>query len=340
MTLQDRIELLVALGEYLKSDSEALNAVITQAYVQNRWFTIENSKKAIANIANEFLEREKLENWAKAYEIEKDNSTKKSVGIVMAGNIPLVGFHDFLCVFVAGHKALVKPSDKDKVLLLHIFEFLSNENEDFKNYMELRERLTDFDAVIATGSNNTARYFESYFGKYPNIIRKNRTSVALISGNETMEELIALGIDVFEYFGLGCRNVSKLFVPKGYNFEKMMEAFHHYKEIVLHNKYKNNYDYSYTLLTMNRIPTIFGTCVLLTENEGLQGRISQLFYNHYEDKKSLKQDLLSQKEAIQCVVSHTTFEGLPNVNFGETQQPSLMDYADGVDTMAFLTSIS
>lgn len=340
MTLKDRIELLVALGEYLKSDSEALNAAITQAYIQNRWFSIGNSKKAIANIATEFLEREKLENWAKAYEIDAETTTQKSVGIVMAGNIPLVGFHDFLCVFVAGHKALIKPSDKDKVLLLHIFEFLSNENEAFKNCIELSQRFTDFDAVIATGSNNTARYFEAYFGKYPNIIRKNRTSVAVISGDETMEELIALGIDVFEYFGLGCRNVSKLFVPKGYSFEKMMEAFHHYKEIVLHNKYKNNYDYSYTLLTMNKIPTIFGTCVLITENDGLQGRISQLFYNQYEDENSLEQDLLSQKEDIQCVVSNTNFEGLPNVNFGQTQQPSLFDYADGVDTMAFLTSRS
>jgi hypothetical protein len=340
MTLKDRIELLVALGEYLKSDSEALNAVITQAYIQNRWFTTENSKKAISNIANEFLDKEKLENWAKSYKIEADNSIEKSVGIVMAGNIPLVGFHDFLCVFVAGHKAVIKPSDKDKVLLLHLFDFLSNQNEAFKNYIELTQRLTTFDAVIATGSNNTARYFEAYFGKYPNIIRKNRTSIAVISGDETLEELILLGIDVFEYFGLGCRNVSKLFVPKDYSFELMMEAFHHYKEIVLHNKYKNNYDYSYTLLTMNKIPTIFGTCVLMTENDGLQGRISQLFYNQYEDEKSLKKDLLSQKEGIQCVVSNSTIEGLPNVGFGQTQQPSLSDYADGVDTMAFLTSSS
>ncbi len=334
MTLQDRIDTLVELGKCLTKDNPALVLAVEQAYIQNRWFTIENCWKAIENITEAFLEKNKLENWAKAYNIGP--KTPKTVGLVMAGNIPLVGFHDFLSVFVAGHKAMVKLSDKDFVLMKFVFKTLIEINPETAYYIEETERLIDFNAVIATGSNNTARYFEAYFGQYPNIIRKNRTSIAVLTGQETEAELVQLGIDVFEYFGLGCRNVSKIYIPKDYDFEPMMKAFHLFNEIVLHNKYKNNYDYSYTLLTMNRIPTIFGTCLLLTESVNLQPRIAQMYYSYYDNLQNLNTELLKYKEEIQCVVSSNPIDNYQIIPFGNTQKPSLSDYADGVDTMAFL----
>lgn len=337
MTLQERIDALVELGERLKSEEEKIAAAKQLAYIHNKWFTVENSQKAIDNICSAFLDRTALENWVAAYDIE--HQSPKTVGLVMAGNIPLVGFHDFISVFIAGHKAKIKLSEKDTVLMQLVFQLLKEINPSFEHYLEIVDRLTDFDAVIATGSNNTARYFEAYFGKYPNIIRRNRTSVAVLTGKETKADLIALGRDIFEYFGLGCRNVSKLFLPKGYDFNEMMEAFHTYKELVLHNKYKNNYDYSYTLLTMNKIPTVFGTCVLLSENESLQSRISQVHYSYYEDEQVLKEILESHLSDIQCIVSKNPVIDYSNVQFGETQIPSLIDYADGVDTMAFLTNL-
>ena len=337
MTLQDRINALVTLGERLQADTERLQAAKELAYVRNKWFTVENTQKAIDNICSAFLERAALESWAAAYDIEQQAS--RTVGLVMAGNIPLVGFHDFMSVFLAGHKAKIKLSDKDTVLMQFVFQLLKDVDSSFSDYVEVVDRLTDFDAVIATGSNNTARYFEAYFGKYPNIIRRNRTSVAVLTGNETKEDLLALGQDIFEYFGLGCRNVSKLFLPQGYDFNNMMEAFHTHKELVLHNKYKNNYDYGYTLLTMNKIPTVFGTCVLLSENDSLQSRIAQVHYSFYNDEEGLKEVLKHHLTDIQCVVSKRPVVDFSFVQFGETQIPSLTDYADGVDTMAFLTDL-
>ncbi|MFT5834090.1 MAG: hypothetical protein ACI97N_001724 [Cognaticolwellia sp.] len=337
MTLQERIDALVELGNRLNSNDEKLESVVQQAYIHNRWFTIENCRKAIQNIADAFLQKDKLENWVKAYDIKTD--TPKAVGLVMAGNIPLVGFHDFMCVFITGHKAKIKLSDKDTVLMEFVFNTLIDINPNIQNYIEKIERLTDFGAVIATGSNNTARYFEAYFSKVPNIIRKNRTSVAVLSGDETMEELKEFGNDVFEYFGLGCRNVSKLFVPKDYNFEPLIEAFHSFNEIVYHNKYKNNYDYNFTLMTMNKIPTIFGTCMLLSENEGFQSRIAQMHFSYYDDKTVLEEKLKAHESEIQCVVSKNPIGNISNIQFGGTQVPSLSDYADGVDTMEFLVNI-
>jgi hypothetical protein len=339
MNLNRRIEALVALGRRLGDRDEELKAVIQQAYFHNRWFTEANTERAMDNIVQFFLDENALLQWAAAYKLPL-SVVPQTVGIVMAGNIPLVGFHDFLCVFFAGHRAKIKLSDKDTVLMNFVFQSLIKICPEAAEYIEVVDRLTDFDAVIATGSNNTARYFEAYFGKYPNIIRRNRTSVSVLLGDETEEELLALGEDIFEYFGLGCRNVSKLYVPQGYNFEPLMKALHHYKEIVLHDKYKNNYDYSYTVLTMNKVPTIFGTCILLTENEALQPRIAQLFYSFYERIEAITPILVARREDIQCVVSRQAFEDLPCLGFGKTQQPQLTDYPDGVDTLRFLLSLS
>ncbi|MEO6037082.1 MAG: acyl-CoA reductase, partial [Saprospiraceae bacterium] len=258
MTLQARLDLLAELGHYLRSEGdEDLTTAIQQSYLENKWFTPENTRLALQAISNAFLDRKKLADWAARYPIGNQLHPTKTVGLIMAGNIPLVGFQDWLCVFVAGHRAKVKLSDKDKNLLPLLVKKMGNwafESWEYTEFLLEDDRLKDFDAVIATGSNNSARYFEQYFSKYPHIIRRNRNGVAVLNGAESMADLYALGQDIFTYFGLGCRNVSKLYVPRGYNFEPLLEALHEYREIIHHDKYKNNFDYTLTLWVLNQIP--------------------------------------------------------------------------------------
>lgn len=337
MTLQDRIEVLVTLGERLQSETERVNAAKQLAYIRNRWFTVENSQKAIDNIVKYFLQREVLEALGKTYAFDK--KPPKIVGLIVVGTIPLAGFRDFMSVFLAGHRVKIKLSEEDAVLMQLVFDLLASIHLETKDSIEIVNRLTNFDAVIATGSKNVVSTFETYFRKYPSIIRKDRTSVAVLNGTETKEELLALGRDIFDYFGLGARNVSKLYLPKGYDFNAMMEVFHAFKELVLHNKYKNNYDYSYTLLTMNKIPTVFGTCILLSENESLQSRISQVHYSFYDDMNDLKANLERHKSEIECVVSKNSVVEFSNVDFGDTQKLSLTDAVEGVDMMDFLSNL-
>ncbi|MEM9991250.1 MAG: acyl-CoA reductase [Bacteroidota bacterium] len=339
MNLQERIDTLVALGKHLSSEDEYLKAVMSRSQYNNGWFTIENQTLAAHSIADNFLQREALEAWANYYAVTEP-AQRKRVGIVAAGNIPLVGFHDMLSVFLVGHTTVFKPSDKDKYLLPYVFtKAIKDINPDAAKYVEQVERLRDFDAVIATGSNNTARYFEAYFGKYPNIIRKNRNAVAILDGNETKEELVALGQDVFQYFGLGCRNVSKLYVPENYDFVPLLEALHEYKEIVLNSKYKNNFDYHYAVYMLNRMEYKANGCVMLRENEAIASPIANLYYEHYEDVTSLKKHLAERSEEIQMLVGKYEVDGLRQADFGKAQQPHLRDYADGVDTIAFLLTL-
>ncbi len=338
MKLSERIDALVQLGNYLEAGSEVLDAIIQQSYITNKWFVVENVRLSLHAIRTEFLNREKLIAWADAYRINP-NGNQKTIGLILAGNIPLVGFHDVLAVFVAGHKAKIKLSEKDKFLLPHLLAKLEEIDERTKAYFELTPKLADFEAVIATGSNNTARYFETYFGKYPNIIRKNRNGVAVLTGEESEAELKALGQDIFQYFGLGCRNVSKLYIPANYNFDPLLEALHEYREIVLHNKYKNNFDYNYTLLIMNSIKHYSNGCILITEDNSLQSRIAQLHFELFADADDLRSKLAAHEDDIQCIVSRP-IEGLDTFPFGKAQQPTLMDYADGVDTMTFLTGLN
>lgn len=339
MLLQERIEALIALGEDLKHTNDKLEFAIHKSYYDNRWFVIENIRASIAAIQKEFLNEEKLKAWIEQYNIPTQQTEPKSVGLITAGNIPLVGFHDFLCVFLSGHKAVLKPSEKDRYLLAYCMDFIQAYNPKAEAYLERPMRLKNIDAVIATGSNNTARYFENYFGKYPNIIRKNRRSVAVLDGTETKEDLYQLGHDVFDYFGLGCRNVSKLYVPRDYDFAPLLHAFHRFKSIILHNKYKNNFDYNYALLILNRVSHLSSSCILLIENSSLQSRIAQLHYEFYDDLESVEKNLHSQLQNIQCIVSKQHLGELSVVSFGQTQQPSLTDYADNVDTMEFLCSL-
>lgn len=337
MKLSERIDVLGHLGQYLQQGSEQLDAYIQQTYYHNRWFTVENIREAIEAIRTAFLQPAALEKWSAAYPI--DTAKPQNLGLILAGNIPLVGFHDVLCVFIAGHRAKIKLSEKDKFLLKHFVEIMTAQDDRVVPYFEFVERLTDFDAVIATGSNNSARYFDAYFGKYPNIIRRNRNAVAVLSGTETGEQLRALGQDVFQYFGLGCRNVSKLYLPQDYAFEPLLEALHEHNHLVMNDKYKNNFDYGYTLLILNKVPHQANGCILLTEQESLQSRIAQLHYEYYSDQADLAQKLADKREEIQCVVSGTNLTGMATLPFGAAQKPGLTDYADGVDTLAFLTSL-
>ena len=338
MTLSERINLLLQLGEHLRGTDEYLDAVMHRSSYHNPWLTIENQKLAVAAIAEKMLHPEKLQAWLQRYELPEE-TTPLTVGIVMAGNIPLVGFHDLLCVFTAGHRALVKLSDKDPYLLPYLIKLMGRFDQRAEAYFTLSEHLRDFDAVIATGSNNSARYFEAYFGKYPNIIRRNRNAVAVLVGEESAEELHELGKDIFQYFGLGCRNVSKIYVPRGYDFDPLLEALHEYRKIVLHNKYKNNFDYNYAFYLLNKEDFKANGCILLREDASLQSRIASLHYEYYDKPEQVGREVESRQEDIQCIVAREGFLKRAVLPFGKAQQPELWDYADGVDTMQFLLKL-
>jgi Acyl-CoA reductase (LuxC) len=337
-SLQDRLAALAKLGDFLAEKNEQLEAVMELTYRENKWFILENQQKALEAIRTVFLDRQKLNEWVAQYpNLKETTNSKKTIAVIMAGNIPLVGFHDFLCVFVAGHKALLKLSDKDKYLFPFLLQKLVEIEPCAKDYFEVTERMTDFQGVIATGSNNTARYFEAYFSKYPHIIRKNRNSIAVLDGTETDEEIIALGHDIFDYFGLGCRSVSKLFSPKGYDYDRALGLWHEaFKTMVLHDKYKNNFDYNYALYMLNRTKFLINGCLILIEDKNLFSRIASIHYETYEDLQTLENQLVEIEDQLQCVSTKVVLDKVRTVNLGATQQPTLMDYPDGVDVMAFL----
>ncbi len=339
MTLEERLQLLITLGQQLQGEDEYLDAVIHRSYHHNLWFTPENINKSINAIALEFLNEQKLRSFTNHYSLD-DNIKALKVGIIMAGNIPLVGFHDFLCCFLCGHQSLLKLSDKDPYLFPYFIKMMERLDDRVANYVQLVDMLKDFDAVIATGSNNTARYFNSYFEKYPNIIRRNRNSVAVLDGTESREELGLLRKDILDYFGLGCRNVSKIYIPKDYDFNPLMETIHEEKEIILHSKYKNNFDYNYAIASLNGDKIVMNGCLILLEDNSLTSRIASLHYEFYEDRSELNKHLLDIKEDIQCVVAKDAIPEFELVSFGQTQCPGLSDYADGVDTMNMLLSIA
>ena len=330
MKLEERINILVELGNYLESDTEEWKAKKQKAFEKNGWFTIEFIDLAVKNIVSEFLKKDKLEQWANHYFLD-DNLIPKNVGIVMAGNIPMVGFHDFLSVFITGHKQTIKLSSKDDILFKHLVEKIFEFNSEIKNFIHFEELLKGCDAYIATGSNNSGRYFDYYFGKYPGVIRRNRTSVAILNGNETEEQLSSLADDVYLYFGLGCRNVTKIYVPTGYDFVPLLTAFKKYNYLADNTKFKNNYDYNLALLIMNNAFYMTNESILLMENENLFSPISQLNYSFYIDEKELHH--LVSDETIQCIVAQN------KIPFGTAQIPSLFSYPDGIDTIQFLLSL-
>jgi hypothetical protein len=327
MKLQNRIDLLQQLKGYLIEDSEEWQAVKARATAVNGWFTPYFINLSVTNIIEQFLQPDVLDIFIKQYQI-KDEIDSKNVGIVMAGNIPLVGFHDFLCVFLSGHQQTIKLSSKDDVLLKHLIQKLYSWEVTVQNYISIASMLKGCDAYIATGGNNSAAYFDYYFKKFPHIIRRNRTSVAILTGKEISEELVNLADDVHLYFGLGCRNVTKIFVPENYDFVPLLQAFDKYKYFADHHKYKNNFDYYLTIQIMNNQYYMTNNSIILLKSEALFSPISQLNYDFYADIDKLT-DELQNNTSIQCVV------GL-KIPFGKAQTPSIFDFADGVDTMQFL----
>src|SRR4030095_13610244 len=268
---------------YILSDNTEWELVKERAYHQNKWFIPEFINLALRNIAEEFLQKDKLNQVAREYQIPENNPSPKNIGVIMAGNIPLVGFHDFLCVFITGNKQAIKPSSKDDLLIKHLIEKMIEWDNEVAELVRFAERLKACDAYIATGSNNSARYFEQYFGKYPHIIRRNRTSVAILTGNESKQDLEKLADDVYNYFGFGCRNVTKIYVPRGYYFIPLLEAFKKYNWLADHSKYKNNYDYQLAVMILNKEYYMSNDSILLQEKKDVYSPISQLNYEFYDD---------------------------------------------------------
>ncbi|QBA64251.1 acyl-CoA reductase [Muriicola soli] len=341
-TLEERFKAFVKLGEFLRNFRpaentgneayEELKQVLRQARLKNGWFSEDNLHHAIA-AWGDLLTPENLNTWISSYPVQDEASGE--IAIIMAGNIPLVGFHDLLSVLITGHTAKVKLSSNDKDLLPFLMRKLTEFEPRLEGQVQFVEGiLKDFDAVIATGSDNTSRYFEYYFGHKPHIIRKNRNSVAVLQGNETQQTLSALGEDIFHYFGLGCRSVSKLFVPESYDFKKFFQAIEPYKKLIDHHKYHNNYDYNKAVYLMSEFPFLDNGFLLLKPDENYASPIGTLFYETYDSKTQIKDKLTADQNKIQCVVA----EGISPVEvaFGQTQKPSLTDYADGVDTVEFL----
>ena len=311
-----------------------LDIVIEQAEVHNPWYTKENIAFCLLHWG-QLLTEQNLNKWYTSY---RYSNNEHKIAIVMAGNIPLVGFHDYLAVLLSGHSVLAKLSSNDRVLLPFVVKFLNEQDPSLSQKIELTEgRLQDFDAVIATGSNNTARYFEYYFKKYPSIIRKNRNSIAVLDGNETPENLTHLAQDIFRYFGLGCRSVSKLYVPKGYRFDTFFESIFEWKDLLDHHKYVNNYDYNKAVYLMSEVNILDNGFLIVKEDKGKASPIGTLFYEEYDSLKELSNQLSEEAEELQCIVSNC---GLPReIGFGTSQIPALSDYADSVDTMKFLVGL-
>jgi hypothetical protein len=331
MILQERIEILSKLGAYLSGKDSEWAEVKEKAFRENQWFIPAFIDAAINNIATQFLNKDLLASWAQQYQITSQLSNPKSIGIVMAGNIPLVGFHDLLSVFMSGHIAVIKPSSKDEVLIRHIVSKLYEWDVSIQNHISFSERLNNCDGYIATGSNNASRYFEAYFGKYPNIIRKNRTSIAVLDGMETKEQLAHLADDAMLFFGLGCRNVTQLLVPTNYDFIPLLDALKKHEGLMEFHKYKHNFDYHLALLIMGGKYYMNNDSVILTPNISPFSPVSQINYFTYENEAHLKE--LLNNESIQCIV------GNGYTPFGKAQKPQLTNYADGIDTMSFLTAI-
>jgi hypothetical protein len=325
MTLKERIEVLSVLGKQLTFPEE----IMQLAYQKNQWFTIENQTLALKAIKSDYLEESKLRHWILAYDIPENLETKE-IAIISAGNLPLVAIHDLLSVFITGNKSIIKLSEKDQILLPYLLECLFKLDERTREYFLIVPKLAKFDAVIATGSDNSGRYFEYYFGKYPHIIRKNRNGIALLNGLETKEELRLLAKDIYSYFGLGCRNISKIYIPKNYDFTPLLEVLFEFKDIMDHHKYKNNFDYNYAVYLLSKEKFLSNGCIILKEDTKISSPIGVVNYEYYENLNQLNLD----SEKIQCKVSKT------DLGFGQAQHPNLWDYADGIDTMEFLLNLS
>ena len=351
-SLQNTINSLHQLGstlsEFLQENTKAnpsfkdelqaeLHQIVQLAKHHNSWFT-ENEVLYCLQSWSEALSHSNLTTWLAKYKFEE--KSPKRVGLVLAGNIPLVGLHDIICVLLSGNDVVAKYSSKDKLLVHWIVKFLIHTDSSFGSRIELtKDQLKNFDAVIATGSNNTARYFEYYFRDKPHIIRKNRNSLAVLTGDETETDFANLAEDIFRYFGLGCRSVSKLMVPKGYDFTPFFEGIYHRKYLLQHNKYTNNYDYNKAVYLMSSVKLFDNGFLILKEDKTMTSPIGCLFFEFYNSKAELENTINQQKNNLQCVVGNLQFSSRINIAFGQSQQPNLWNYADGIDTLEFLMKL-
>ncbi|MCF2219277.1 acyl-CoA reductase [Chryseobacterium sp. PS-8] len=318
--------------DYNDNDSD-FELLLKRSEIENPWFTIENQKFALKQWTD-LLTEENIADWLKEYQISK---TTKRVGLILAGNIPLVGFHDVISVVLSNHIPVIKLSSKDKYMIPFLLKKWNEFSEGNVSF-EFVEKLENFDAVIATGSNNTARYLEYYFKNHLNIIRKNRTSIAVLKGDETEEELKLLAEDIFRYFGLGCRNVTRLFIPQDFVLDRLFESFLNFQEIINHNKYANNYDYNRAVYLLNQDKFWDNNFVMLKEDEKLFSPLSVINFSRYSSLDEVKSFMAENEENIQCVVAKDEL-GLDSIKLGEAQNPGLNTYADNVDTMKFLSVI-
>lgn len=353
MDLETKKNVFVTLGRFLNQFAEnnsnqdlsvpnndlffeEFEQLIQLSQSHNGWYTPEQVYFSIQSWAKA-LTKENLDQWTSSYDFTIAES--KTIALILAGNIPLVGFHDFISVLISGHNVLVKTSSNDQHLLPFLAKYLITLEPQLAQKITFVEgKLENFDAVIATGSNNTARYFEYYFKDKPSIIRKNRNSVAVLNGQETKEQLIALGEDIFRYFGLGCRNVSKLFVPKGYSFDAFFEAIFEYQDVIHYEKYANNYDYNKAVFLMSNYKLLDNGFLTLKEDSSHASPISSVFYEYYDSLAEIEKRLKTETETIQCIVSNNLVQN--SITFGQTQRPQLWDYADHVDTISFSLTIN
>jgi hypothetical protein len=336
MTLQERINGFDQLGKKIKGlPADELNTLTDKVRNENPWFIPENVGMALQGISK-FLDRPILEKWISPYALPL--SSAKKIGVAMAGNIPLVGFHDLLCVLLSGHQLVAKLSAQDSVLMKFIKDQLIEIDPGFGENIFFEERLKNLDAMIATGSDNTSRYFDYYFRNIPHIIRKNRTSCAVLLGEETPDEFCRLGKDIFSYFGLGCRNVSKIFVPENFDFIPLLDNLNSFQPIIHHHKYANNYDYQKSIMLVNQTHFYDTGYVMFTESKNPVSPISVVYYESYKDQDDLTSKLQSHQEKIQCITSARGWYK-KSTAFGGAQFPEVNDYADGIDTLAFLAAL-
>lgn len=338
MTFQQRVQAFIQLGSFLQNAATNAHKAIVEAYLYNNWFTEESQRLALQAWADTLTER-KINAWVSKYKFCEESSNK-SVAIIMAGNIPLVGLHDLICVLLAGHKAIIKLSSDDNILPKFIVAALIQIEPAFADKIIVLndEKLGgDYDAVIATGSNNSNRYFEYYFRKLPNILRRNRNSVAVLTGHETDEDMKLLAKDIFTYFGLGCRNVSKLYIPRGFDMAMFFENTHDYDAYMHHNKYANNYTYHKAIWLLNQDAFLENGLINLKESKDLASPLASVYYEYYDSLDEVKAMLEERKEEIQCVVSKVQIGN--SIPLGKSQQPELWDYADGIDTLEFLLKL-
>ncbi len=341
--MEKRLQAFIKLGDFIraflggekKGRYQQLDELIDICYQYNGWFNREYVLKALNGIAL-MLSESDLREFAKQV---KPGKTQKTVAVIMAGNIPAVGFHDFLCVLLSGNKILMKLSSDDKHLIPFFSDLLIEFEPSFKEQLLFTEgKLEKFDAVIATGSNNSSRYFDYYFGKYPHIIRKNRTSAAVLSGKETPEELALLGNDIFDYYGLGCRNVSKVFIPKGYKLDTLFEGLFNFGNVIDNKKYANNYEYHRAIYLLNKAPFLDNNFLLIKPSKDLHSPVGVLFYEEYNDLTDLNAKLESIKNDLQCLVAGPDFTN-EKTAFGQAQCPNVFTFSDNINTVAFLNNL-